>query len=157
MIEHPNVTAVRAFNEKHGEFYSSGTQAYYADGSMREKAPFGVMYDATKADLSQSDQEWQVYTNIVVFFRLKLAQAVKAWDELNLMLSHTVPPDPKAELAKLKRLRITVAERKQELAVAEAALANTQQGRYRKSVAEANQERKQQFAEFQQQRRAIRI
>jgi hypothetical protein len=157
MDESLQMRAVKAFNAKHGEFYSSGNQVFYADGSIREKGPYGVMWDATSADRNRPELEWQVQTNIVEFYRLKLADAVAEFDELNTRLAFTVPVDPNAEIAKLQRLQTVVEARRKELAQAEEALGNTQWGRARRDAREAEQERRQRAADFQQRRRAIRI
>jgi hypothetical protein len=157
MFEHQQMTAIRAFNDKHGDSYSSGSQVYYADGSVREIAAWGAMWDSSEADQSQADLEWQVQSNIVQFFRLKLADAVAQFDGLNTRLQFSTPDDPDAEIAELKRLQFLVMERKKELARAEEALANTQFGRATRQRREAAQERDEKNAEFHRRRRAIRI
>jgi hypothetical protein len=157
MNESRQMLAVRAFNTKHGEFYSSGNEVFYADGSYREKEEFGIMWDSASVDRRNAELEWRVQSNIVQFYRLKLESAVTEFDDLNTRLNFSSPSDPDAEIAKLKRLQLVVTQRRKELAQAEAALEKTQWGRQRQAHQEAQQERVQRAAEFQSRRRAIRI
>jgi hypothetical protein len=156
---HPATIAIRAFHAKHGpECYADDYATFYKDGSYRENAqPYGILFDATTRDMRRPDLEYEVYSNIVKFYRLKLEEAVRQFDDLNTKLAHSIPADPDADLAELKRLQGVVQERKQELAEAEAALQQTSWGRARAARVRSDAEARQRYAEFQRQRELIRI
>lgn len=155
-MESPVTLKIEEFHRRHGgECYSDGSMWWYPDGASRDVDKNGVMKDPWPGNSPESIVKNA--DNVVTFHTVKLKYYVTKFDEMNERLMFTVPANQKAALEELKKLQLAVQKSKRELAAAEAKRDATEIGRRRKSLAEARQEERSRFHEFQQQRRSIRI
>jgi|GEM_PF-6723121 hypothetical protein len=156
MNDNPVMMKVRAFEERHGsEKYSDGAAWFYADGAMRDMNPIGILMEPP--DSGTDEGEYKMALHKLKFAQLKLQTAVSEFDQLNTRLAHTIPMDPDADLAELKRLAKVVESRKKLVTEAEEGVANTRWGRRRAELRRADEEQRQRMADFNEKRRSIRV
>jgi hypothetical protein len=140
-----------------GVCYSDGSKKYYANGAYRDVNPLGLL--ANPSDPTTRQGAHRNAEIAVLHFKCKLRVAVEAFDQLNAQISTTLPQrhDRSRILADLRKLRDAVEEAKKELALAEEKFASTEIEQRRKRVREAEEERRQEWQEFHEQRQKIRI
>lgn len=148
--------SIREFDRKHGEHYREHGFIYFADGSVRE-SPYGFILGCEQMNAQIPAEEYRLVSNTLKFARLKLQNAVTAFDELNTRLAHARIAVTEEEIAKLTQLQSAINERRAAVRKAEQAVDNTKLGQGRIQNRQAEEERRQRFEALQQQRRAIKI
>jgi hypothetical protein len=149
---------VKQFDEKHGgERYSEGGMFFFADGSMREVDPTGVLLGCEQLNVQDAKQEYDLMLRKYKFVEVKLKKAVQAFDELNERLLYFHPPNENEELKRLCELQKLIEALKPEVEKALAAVDATRFGAARKANLEAIANQQRRFDEFQKRRKAIRI
>lgn len=147
---------VMAFHANHGaECSNDGAWHYYPDGAKRDVDPLGALVEPP--DPATPQGEWDRAQNKLMFWKCKLNAAVNQFDDLNTRLAHTIPADPDAELAVLKKLQALIGDLKEQVTQAETALANTRRGKTREEMRRRRDEEMRRFNEFQEARRTIRV
>jgi hypothetical protein len=150
------VGPVKAFHIRHGEeCYSDGSYFYFADGAFRDRHALGLL--AEPPIPHDAEGEWKLESNKLTFAKLRLKAAVAEFETENERLRHFIPNDKDSALANLKRLQRLVEERKNLVAVAEERLSNTHWGKCKERIKREAEETQRRMAEFDEERKAIRI